>query len=50
MRLARIWNSLPVETTNATDVKNFERALDRHWEDQDLLFDNFMAEITLKSS
>ena len=50
MRSARIWNSLPVETINATDVKNFERALDRHWEDQELLFDNFKAEITLKSS
>ena len=49
MRSARIWNSLPVKTINATDVKNFERALDRHWEDQGLLFDNFEAEITLKS-
>jgi hypothetical protein len=37
-------NSLPNEVINAKTVKNFETALDKHWEHQDVKF-NYNAEI-----
>ena len=47
-RVAKIWNSLPSSVVEADDIKAFERELDNHWKDQDLVT-NFKAEITISS-
>ena len=47
MRVRKIWNSLPENVVNAKDVKKFEYELDKHWKNQDLLYKNFKAEISL---
>ena len=46
-RVANIWNSLPNHVVKAKDTKGFEAALDKHWENQDLLYD-FKSEIVTK--
>ena len=47
-RVCKLWNSLPDNIVTATDVKSFEMALDKHWEKQELMYDNFKAEIHVK--
>ena len=47
MRVRKIWNSLPNSVVNAKDVKKFEYELDKHWKNQDLLYKNFKAEISI---
>jgi len=32
------WNSLPDRVVEASSIKCFERRLDKHWRDQDLIF------------
>ena len=46
-RVSKLWNSLPQEVINAKTVKSFEIALDKHWADQPVLYDNFEAEIEI---
>ena len=48
-RVHRLWNSLPEEVVNAKEVIDFEIGLDKHWENQALLYDNFLAEIKTKT-
>ena len=53
-RVQNVWNNLPEEVVSATNEDGietllaFEIALDRHWCDQELLYDNFEAEIVRK--
>ena len=53
-RVQNIWNNLPEEVVSATNEDGietliaFERELDRHWSDQELLFDNYEAKIVKK--
>ena len=49
MTTVRLWNSLPEEVVNAKEVIDFEIGLDKHWENQALLYDNFLAEIKSKT-
>ena len=44
-RIVRLWNSLPKSAVEANDIIAFEKELDRHWENQELKYDNFKAEI-----
>ena len=44
-RIVRLWNSLPKSAVVADDIIAFEKELDRHWENQELKYDNFKAEI-----
>ena len=48
LRTRNIWNSLPEEVVNSKSVKSFEIALDRHWQDQPLMFDDYKADIDLR--
>ena len=48
IRIRNIWNSLPTEVVMSKSVKSFEKALDNHWKDQPVLYDNFKADIDLK--
>ena len=39
IRIINIWNSLPREVAEAPSVNAFKNRLDRHWRNQDLLYD-----------
>ena len=39
-RVAKLWNSLPKHVAEAKDLKVFEGELDRHWKNQELLYDH----------
>ena len=47
-RVCKLWNSLPQEVIDAKTVKAFEIALDKHWENQPVLYDDFEAEIKMR--
>lgn len=47
MRVRKIWNSLPESAIKAGDVIEFEKELDDHWKNQDVLYKNHKAEIKL---
>ena len=47
MRVRKLWNSLPDSAVNAKDVYNFERELDEHWANQELLYHDHKASIKL---
>ena len=53
-RVQNVWNNLPEEVVSATNEDGietllaFEIALDRHWCDQELMYNNFEAEIVKK--
>ena len=38
-RVIKIWNSLPSHVMEAKDMKVFEGLLDKHWENQEILYD-----------
>ena len=40
-----LWNSLPDAAVNAQDIETIEKELDKHWNDQELKYDNFIAAI-----
>ena len=44
-RVIRLWNSLPQHIIDSPTVKSFEIALDKHWENQPLMYDNYESEI-----
>ena len=48
-RVHRLWNSLPEELVNAEKVFEFEVGLDKFWENQPLLYDDFLADIITKN-
>ena len=46
-RVQSLWNNLPQHVIDAPTVKEFEIRLDKYWEDQPLMFDDFQADIIL---
>ena len=46
-RIINIWNSLPEEIIDAPNMLQFEKRLDYHWRNQELKFENHLAEITI---
>ena len=46
-RSTSLWNSLPEHVINSKDLINFEKNLDKHWKNQDLVYDNFKADIQI---
>ena len=48
-RVHKMWNNLPEEVATAKDVLAFEIGLDKHWANQELMYDNFKAAIVTKS-
>ena len=44
-RVVKLWNSLPENIVQAENIIQFEKRLDFHWKDQELKYDNFLAEI-----
>ena len=47
IRVISLWNSLPSDLVNAKDVKTFEIGLDKHWQNQDLMFMDHKAKILI---
>ena len=45
VRAAPIWNSLPDYVVSADSVNSFKNRLDKHWEMQELVYDNYKAPI-----
>ena len=48
MRSANIWNSLPDEVVCAKTINTFKNRLDKHWRDQDILY-NYKSAIAIKT-
>ena len=42
--MVNIWNSLPDSVVNADTLNTFKNRLDKHWLDQDVLY-NFYSEL-----
>jgi len=38
-RIIDNWNSLPEKVVTAPSIKSFERRLDKHWKNQELMYD-----------
>ena len=47
-RVCSLWNSLPYHVIHAKDLKKFEIALDQHWSNQEIMYDDFKADIDLQ--
>ena len=47
IRVRNIWNSLPKSVIESKNVKAFEKALDCHWQNQELKYDNYKANINI---
>ena len=50
VRAIKIWNSLPQSAIDAETIVQFESELDEHWQNQEILYDNYNAEINLISN
>ena len=44
-RVIKIWNNLPDEIINSNNMIQFEKRLDKHWENQDIKYDDHLARI-----
>ena len=47
VRSIELWNSLPHHVVNSEDIKSFEIALDEHWDDQEIKYDDFKKDIKI---
>ena len=45
LRIRKLWNSLPLQTKMSENIKEFEKSLDDHWSNQDLMYNNHKAKI-----
>jgi hypothetical protein len=43
MRVVKYWNSLPEKIVTSKTLNSFKNRLDKHWEDQDLVFEDFIS-------
>ena len=48
-RVVRLWNDLPDHVVNAKDILDFEKGMDEHWADQNVVYKDHKAEIILKN-
>ena len=46
VRIVNIWNNLPENIVNSSNVNTFKNRLDKHWENQEILF-NYRAELKI---
>ena len=50
LRVVNTWNNLPSHVVEAKTVNTFKNRLDSFWSDQELLYDNFKAKISVSGS
>ena len=43
----KLWNSLPQSVVDADSIESFEIGLDEFWDNQELKYDDFEAEIKI---
>ena len=48
MRVVKYWNSLPEKIVTSKTLNTFKNRLDKYWEDQDLVYEDFKADIKLE--
>jgi hypothetical protein len=48
MRVVKYWNSLPEKIITSKTLNTFKNRLDKYWEDQDLVYEDFKAAIRLE--
>jgi len=46
VRIAKYWNKLPDNITNAPSINAFKNRLDKHWKDEDIYYLDYKSEIT----
>ena len=49
-RVIPIWNSLPDHIVKAESVKEFEKGLDEFWKNQEIKYNNHLADIKLDNT
>ena len=47
-RVCELWNSLPDHLKNAKDVITFEIGLDKHWSDQEIMYNDYKKDVIVK--
>ena len=51
LRVVNTWNSLPTKVITSKTMNTLKKKrLDKHWSDQKLLYDHFIAQITVTGS
>jgi hypothetical protein len=45
VRIAKYWNKLPDNITNASSINAFKNRLDKHWKDEDIYYLDYKSEI-----
>ena len=50
IRIVKTWNSLPDEVVCAKTLNTFKNRLDKFWENQEVLYDNYKADIAITQS
>ena len=50
VRTTQVWNSLPDEVVCAKSLNSFKNRLDKWWENQELVYDNYKSEINITGS
>ena len=48
MKVVKYWNSLPEKIVTSKTLNTFKNRLDKYWEDQDLVYEDFKADIKLE--
>ena len=48
MRVVKYWNSLPEKIVTSKTLNTFKNRLDKYWEDQDLVYEDFKVDIKLE--
>ena len=48
-RITNIWNSLPENIISASNVNTFKNRLDKHWQNQDIVYD-YQAALNFKNT
>jgi hypothetical protein len=48
MRVVKYWNSLPEKIVTSKTLNTFKNRLDKNWEDQNFVYEDFKADIKLE--
>ena len=50
LRVVKYWNSLPEKVVASPTLNTFKNRLDKYWEQQDIVYEDFKADIKLEGS
>jgi hypothetical protein len=46
VRVTKVWNKLPNQVINASSTNAFKNQLDKYWENEELYYSDYRAEIS----